>query len=415
MKRHSRMAKLRIRYFTERRGSDGPRYFWQPSKELRDAGWALERLPDDRAQAILRAEELNRDLDAWRQGTPITANGKRLPDRLAPGTVAALIAAYKRSRYFREIAPKTQRSYEQNLRVIEDWLGPSPLKGLQRRHCEAIYDYLRHDQKARGDRQARQGTPAKARAVMVMLQIVLNYAVAEKALTENPALKMKLRTARAQSGLLWPRAALAAMIEEADQAGYHSLGTALCLMHWLGQREGDIIAMQRASWRDGHWSLVQSKTATLVNNLPESPTVAARVAAELERQAERNRARVARKLAAIESGDLLLCETTNQRWKEDHFRHVFSDIRARVAARAPVFHLPDGSPVETARLQVMHLRHTAITELAAAGATDRQIAAVSGHSAKTVTEMLNRYALVTGALAAEAMKLRAAAEREQGK
>lgn len=54
------------RYFIERPGANGPRYYWHPGKHLRADGWQSARLPDDRTDAIAAAREINARLDRWR-------------------------------------------------------------------------------------------------------------------------------------------------------------------------------------------------------------------------------------------------------------------------------------------------------------------------------------------------------------
>lgn len=67
--------KHRIRYFVEKPGAAGepPRFYWQPSADLRALGWKLERLPDARGEAIAAAEAINRRIDAARGRLPAAA------------------------------------------------------------------------------------------------------------------------------------------------------------------------------------------------------------------------------------------------------------------------------------------------------------------------------------------------------
>jgi integrase len=71
---------------------------------------------------------------------------------------------------------------------------------------------------------------------------------------------------------------------------------------------------------------------------------------------------------------------------------------------------PDALTVRGADLTFMHLRHTAITRLGEAGCPPHEIAAISGHSLKTVTDILERYLVRTAAIARVAFQRRLDAE-----
>jgi hypothetical protein len=59
----------KVRYVTSRETGGGDlRYYWQPSNELRAQGWRARPLGKDLPSALVRAEELNADVDAWRRG-----------------------------------------------------------------------------------------------------------------------------------------------------------------------------------------------------------------------------------------------------------------------------------------------------------------------------------------------------------
>jgi hypothetical protein len=63
-------------------------------------------------------------------------------------------------------------------------------------------------------------------------------------------------------------------------------------------------------------------------------------------------------------------------------------------------------------LQFMHLRHTAITRLAEAGVPAEKIAAISGHSLRTVQLILERYLIRTAEMAGSAFEMRLMKEAE---
>lgn len=399
------MAKVKVRYFVEKPGAgDAMRYFWQPSKILRAMGWLSERLPDDKGQAIARADRLNRELDAWRTGTPLppalpgqadggvggAAAGSMAPAKpyteakiVRPGSIAWLIREYKLSRFFTRLAEKTQYEYGLNLAVIEAWAGEAPVGAIGKARIETFYEKLR----------AR--TPAKANAVIGMLRILLGHAVRLEILKENPATNPGL-IGLPFAGRIWPIDAVSLIVETCDRSGWHSIGTAIVVNHWIGQRKGDILDLGRNAWRDGRFHRTQNKTGERVS-IPHSPWVEDRVKSELARQEQRG---------ITSATHLILCETTGQSWKSDHFSHVFAEIRDKAAAEWSTFWLNEEDTVDTGDLLFMHLRHTAVTELAIAGCSIPQIAAITGHTPKSVINILRRYLVMTAALADAAVAKR---------
>ena len=72
-----------------------------------------------------------------------------------------------------------------------------------------------------------------------------------------------------------------------------------------------------------------------------------------------------------------------------------------------------GKMLETRALCFFHLRHTAVTRLSEAGCTPQQIAAITGHSIKTVETIIDRYLVRTAELARTAFEKRRAKERNE--
>jgi hypothetical protein len=92
----------------------------------------------------------------------------------------------------------------------------------------------------------------------------------------------------------------------------------------------------------------------------------------------------------------------------DRFRHLFAEVRAEAAKAHPAFQVdyllpgramddPDAFTIKMTDLWFMHLRHTAVTRLAEAECEIPLISAVTGHSPKSVQEILSRYLVRTEA------------------
>jgi integrase len=395
----------RIRYLTERPGPRGPRYFWQPSTALRARGWQLTRLPDDFAQAVAAAEQLNARVDAWRAGTGEGPNGEppgqaagkaaaqRTP-RAAPGSVDALIAAYKASRFWLALAPKTQRVYAWCLETISAWAGDAPASAITPALVEKFYQRLQ----VSGEGE-RKETPAKAAAVIRVLRLLLEAGRRLEVrpgvpyVTTNAARRPGLMVKRQRQPRLWSAEDIAAMVEAADRLGWRSVGTAILLNSWIGQRLGDVLALPRWDVSSGALVFKQSKTGRAVS-LPVHlvPALVERLTAEAQRP------------GAVQSPThALVHDHTGKPWRPDTFSHVFAEVRAEAAKVRP----------SCADLWFMELRHTAVTRLHEAGVDALGIASITGHSEAGVSAILGRHYLVRTARAAErAFRQRLMIERE---
>lgn len=391
------MAKLKIRHLVEVRGL----HYWQPSATLRRLGFRPKRLSDDRTAAIVEAEALNAEADTRRDRAPAPAPARR-PRGPAFGSVAALIAAYRRSVYFRDLAASTQRGYDQALDRIEDWAGPEPASRITPGMAQTFY-------------RERGRTPAFANSIMRVGRLL--YAAGRRLdlVTTNPFERPAL-IGTDKSGKLWPREAIDAVVRAADALGRHSIGTAVTVNAWAGQREGDVLRMPRTLLDASTVHLRQRKTGAAVRlPLADIPVVVERVGQELERLRARG----------AEATTLIVSEETGRPYTSDDFRAWFRRVRDLAATGdatlglppAPEFAVdylvagrqtdaPDAYRVRLDELWFMHLRHTAVVRMAEAGVDLVQIAAVTGHSEQTVQQIMQHYAVKTATLAAQAFRRR---------
>lgn len=394
------MARLKVRYLTERPGPMGPRFFWQPAAAMRAQGWKLVRLPDGFAQAVAAAEDLNARLDAWRAGTgegpegaPAKGQAAKAP-RATAGSVDALICAYRASRFWLGLAPKTQKGYAWCLAEISTWAGDAPATAITPALVERLYQRLKVSGQG-----PRKETPAKAAAVIRVLRLLLE---AGRRLEVRPGVPYVTGNAAARPGLtvqrqreprLWSAEDIAAMVAAADRLGWRSVGTAILLNSWIGQRQGDVLALPRWDVAAGALVFRQGKTRRRVS-LPVHlvPALVERLVAEAARP------------GALQSPThALLHEGTGKPWHRDTFGHVFAEVRAAAAAGLPA---KDDLPALEARascagLWFMELRHTAVTRLHEAGVDALGIASITGHTEAGVSAILGRHYLVRTARAAE--------------
>lgn len=365
------MATIKVRYLVSKPGVGGAmRYYWQPSKALYGQGWRAERLDNDRATAIARAERLNADLDAYRtcgrptQGSPAEADPST---ESMPGAAAdsldALIGAYKQSPRFKRLRASTRRGYAQNLAIISRWAGTETVKAVTTRSVQKWYEHF------------YPSRPSLANAVIGMLRILMEFARRQGLVLHNPVSRPGLISTPPRQAM-WTEAGLDAFVRAADAAGHASIGTAVMLAAFLGQREGDILKLTWSCYERGVFRFQQRKTGQWID-VPAVPELAARLAAT-ERTAPA----------------IVVAESTGRPYRPDHFRHAFAAVRRIAAAEVP----------EIAKLWFMDLRRTGVVWLAEAGCTTPQIASITGHQIDSCQRILETYLPRTSKMAAAAIE-----------
>lgn len=388
---------MRIRFLIVKPGAAGPRFYWQPSRELRAAGWRLMRLPDDAAEAAAKAEALNAEVDAWRRGesAPHAPPAVARRRQVAPWSVAALIRDYRASRWWQKLAPATRRHYAWALEAIEDWAGDMPARAITPPAVQAWHDSLCRRVEGRGRGRRVVETPAKAAAALRVLRLLLQVGVRLGYLSQNPASRPGLVLRRQREPVLWRPEQVAHMVAVADALGWRSVGTAILLNAWIGQRVSDVLALPPWSPEAGSLVLRQGKTGRRVA-LPIHLVPAL---------VERLRAEATRPGAVRSATHLLLHDRTGRPWQLSTFEHVFAEVREAAVRGLPAAGLPPMP--ECARLLFRELRHTAVTRLHEAGVDDLGIAGITGHTPGSVRAVLDRHYLVrTERAAAEAFRRR---------
>lgn len=348
-------------------------YYWQPDKELRSAGWQGKRLNDDPIAAATEARERNTEVAAWR-----LRGRDMLPPAPAKDTLGELIQRYRTSRFFTDRAPKTRRDYDYLLTDLETWAGDRRLKTIDFEACETLYTTLFATK------------PSLANHLIVMLRTVFKHGMRLGLIHHNPASDVRTRTLRSNAGA-WPELAETVLIAACDAAGRHSIGTAITINAWCGQRLNDLCLMPRP--KDGLVIITQAKTKAKVALPVEMvPALRARIAEEMARQQARG---------VTSAQFLILSEETGAPYKVDNISKAFAKIRAAAARDTPAL----AAAINACLLQ--RLRHTAVTRLADAGVPTNLIRAVTGHAESSAAAMLDKHYLErTAAQAAEAFTQR---------
>lgn len=377
-------------------GSRATRFFWQPDARLRRAGWLPQRLSDDPLTAQREAQERNETLRRWREEGQ-EAVAAELTPKTSDKSLTALIARYRASRLYAKVSPYTKKKqYDPALLLLEAWAGEDPVKELTPEDAEDLFDPL------------YQATPAKARSVASVLSIVLNYGQRLSWLDRNIA-KGFASEYKAPKGVIWPRAAVTAFAAKADQLGMPSVGDAVLLNEWCGQRKSDLLGLGRNLLSPKGVVVNQAKGREYdAHGLLEVhliPHLVARFEEAFARQAAAGQA----------ATTAIVKESNGQPYTYWQYRDRFDEVRAALAEEHPSFPADEGlidrGDIVTAELTFMHLRHTAVTRLAEAGVEVIGIAAITGHSPQHCVNIIDRYLVRTRALAAGAFRRRLAAEQ----
>lgn len=373
------MTTISIRHFVAKQRGDGTmRYYWQPTKALIDAGFKTERLPDTKSDALHRAEELNRAVDEWRKDPALQPNTDKA------GSVDAMIRAYKKSRFYKELKPSTEKEYRRYLKFISAWAGGEQARSITPKMVSTLYE----EQLAKYPRAAGMLIAVLRR--LFWFGERANFISPNANPARNPGIRNKPKKTE-----IWSEEAVIHFVATADKLGLFAVGTAVMVNEWLGQRPGDVIALQMNQYQDGVLQLIQSKTgAEAFLPIDEAPQVQKR----LEQQIAINQAR----------GDKCAALLQHSRFAEGYspsgFMKAFTTVRDEAAKTMP----------EIAELQFKALRHTAITRLGEAGCTPQEIAAISGHSLKTCVHILNTYNVATKKMARSAFRRRQTSTTNQG-
>lgn len=367
------MTTLNLRYFVTRASKGGPRHYWQPSAELRASGWHARTLSRDKTTAWGEADAINADLDRW----------YTTRQRARAGTVAALIDAYKASRLWARLAPKSQRDYAKHLAVIAGWFGASPVLAITPGQIQREYESLAHR------------APARAADIVGMVRVLFDFAINNDKALINPAARPQITRPPRKRPVIWSPAAVSAMIAAANDAGRPSVGDAIAYGHWLGHYPGDLVKLTRDNYRDGVFTFTRSKTGAPII-VPHNALTARHARAARARHMARG----------TPSTHLLVCETTGKPYSSgEALAKAYRKVRAHAAKQ-------DKDGLQLSWLRFKWLRHTAVVRLAEAACTIPEIASITGHSLAGVHRILDWYFNPTETIARAAVAKRLAFEGE---
>lgn len=263
------------------------------------------------------------------------------------GTLQEVINAYQASPAFTSKAEATREGYKRRLPAIEAEFGDTPIKMLA-------------DPRVRGefldwrDRLAAK-SPREADYHMAILALILAWGLDRGRVPANHAARPGRLYQPDRTDHIWTAEDVSAFLAKAGP----QLRLPFLLALWTGQRRNDVLRMAWGAYDGSAIRLTQTKGKRRVT-IP--------VAAELKAALDATRRRAA-----------VICVTSRgTRWTGDGFSASFRKTCEAAGIEGLTFH---------------DLRGTAVTRLAVAGCTDVEIATITGHSLKTVKDMLDRHYL----------------------
>jgi integrase len=264
----------------------------------------------------------------------------------ARGLFIRLIAEFRSSADYANLAPATCRSYASYLKLIENSFGDMPIEALT-------------DPRVRGEFKAwRDGfasTPRKADYAWTVLARVLSFAKDRGLIASNPCERDGRLYTPHRADKFWGDLELTALFEVAGAP----IQLAATLALWTGQRQGDLLVLPWSGYDGKYIRLRQSKTGRRVVVPVGGPL---RVLLDrTERQSP-----------------LILTTSRGRPWTSDGFRTSWRKACAKAGVTGLTFH---------------DLRGSAVVRLAIADATVPQIATLTGHSLKDVEAILDAHYL----------------------
>jgi integrase len=215
---------------------------------------------------------------------------------------------------------------------------------------------------------------------MKWLRYLFNFALRYQLADQNPTLAVRIKHPSAREAL-WSTEQIRAVITKAHTEGRPCIALAVQIAHATALREADVLALKWGQFDGERLVLRQGKTGR---------DIACPLSAETVAMIEQCRqGTIPLATAPIIRGP------HGRAYLKDNFTHRFRDI-CRAAG------IPD-------ELQFRDLRRTTATELAAAGSTAAEIAAVTGHSIGRSQKILDTYVRTN-----EAMARNAQAKRNKG-
>lgn len=287
---------------------------------------------------------------------------KAEPATTVAGSFSSLIQKYEQGAEFRKLASGTKANYRKSMLALRVRYGACPLKAMEKKAIRGEFAEWR-------DEIIRAGKPGQARNLMVFAQTLFQWGEDRNLLDVNRLRKMKQVYKVNRSEMTWEPEQIKAVLKVARPDVARAAHMAL----WSAQRQGDICGLSWPDIQKDALTVRQNKTGAFVG-LPLVGGFKDFV------------------LSQPRLSDFILMNSKGGKWQEVSLRQAW---RKAVA---------DAGLTETG-LRFHDLRGTTITALADMGASEAQIAAISGHAYAGQVPTLKAYLRKTHTQARAAMEL----------
>jgi integrase len=259
------------------------------------------------------------------------------------GILLSILQRYQESSEFRDLAERTRRDYVRLIKLIEREFGDFPLAALAERGAKDVFRSWRDQLALRSRRQADYA--------WVVLALIIAWALDRGLVAANPCERGGRLYRGSRRDKVWTLDDELTFLERAPR----HLHLALQLGLWTGQRQGDLLRLTWSAYDGSKIKLRQSKGGVRVTIPVGSPLKAA-----LDASSKRS--------------PVILVNTDGNPWTADGFRSSWGKACRSVGIVGVTFN---------------DLRGTAVTRLALAGATEAEIATITGHTLRDVRSILD--------------------------
>jgi hypothetical protein len=413
-----KIGKERIAGLTQKNTAGGLRYYWEPNPAQRKAGWKTITLPIELSDAIATAKKRNDDIANWKEGGARPKAIQRYVKRTNFGHVLARYRAEK----LVKLGAETQKVDKYAIDRLEQWAGDQAISYVTRARVRALRDAMCPGGPGTPGHHPAYATLKKGRAIFAWAMAEM-----EESVTSNPFENFGLPAPDPRQ-VVWEPDDVTAFCEMADELGWHSIGLAVRIGTYTGQREGDILKLTTADWREvtlrqlrfdkelyaqlasDHGPnagkvmgirVLQSKGKRWIGT-PIEGELRDEMETAIAAAKQRNQGK---EIAEIAKARILIKETNGKPWEQkDFIRHV-KTVRDAAIQRARK--LGDVARAERLdALQFRDLRRTCVVTLGELGLDDAGISAITGHTLATIKKILEVYMPRTEAMAARAVVAR---------